>query len=111
MLEALWVPRIESADGVRGVTRMRLEVCPEGYILVRNSSRPEQDECAKCPPLSYATVKASFNSSVMTSASAVLLRDKLNLCLPCPSGGVCTQGGASVRYSRHVVGFKLRWGA
>jgi hypothetical protein len=73
-------------------TKMRVFVCPSGHVLVRNPGRPANDECSVCLPNTYRLEQASYITGVgVTETQAVQgAPGRLDLCLTCPPGSVCS---------------------
>ena len=68
---------------------LRLVECPAGYILVRDDSLPDRDECVICPAGTYSAISASTKSDILRVSTA---SEAVGLCLQCEKGLTCIGG-------------------
>jgi hypothetical protein len=79
--------------GLLGISHIRLQSCPAGYILVRIEPRPEMDECVPCPFGKYSLDSAVLGGKLDLVASSAI--NAVELCLQCSTGVTCL-GGSNV---------------
>ncbi len=51
---------VEEQGTLGRVTRLRLTMCPAGYILVRTADKSNMDECVPCIPQTYSLEEATY---------------------------------------------------
>jgi hypothetical protein len=84
---------VEEQGTLGSVTRLRLTMCPAGYILVRTADKSNMDECVPCIPQTYSLEEATYSYQAgvgyLNSDNAAKVVSGARLCLPCPPGATC----------------------
>ncbi len=83
-------------------TKMRVQTCPPGHVLVRNPGRPANDECAACLTNTYRLEQASFATLQGVTDTQATREGRLDLCLTCPTGSTCPGKAEVTRPSHHI---------
>jgi len=88
-LDVMWLKTDYQAIDGSISQRMRVIRCPPGYILVRDETVPDLDQCSICPSGKYSAVPALLGN---VNKSTVSVNDVNEKCSRCPSGAECPGG-------------------